>query len=212
MNVESIGGARYFVTFIDDSSRYTTIAMLRNRSDVLQAFKDYKRRVENQTGQRIKKLRTDNGKEYLSKNFKDFLREEGVQHQLCVEYTPQQNGMAERANRTLVEMARCIMLQANLPDSLWAEAMNTATFLRNRCATKCLDGVTPFEVRMQRKPYVGYFRTIGSKTIALNKRQRGKKFKPKGDEYLLVGYSEESKAYRETGNENCHQGTRCEIF
>lgn len=100
--------------------------------------------MKNQTGQRIKKLRTDNGKEYLSKDFNDFLKEEEIQHQLSVEYTPQQNEVAERANRTLV--ARCIMLQANLPDSLWAESINTAAYLRNRCATKNLDGITPFEV------------------------------------------------------------------
>lgn len=196
MSTESLGGAKYFVTFIDDCSRYTEAIMLRNRSDVLQAFKDYKRRVENQTGQRIKKLRTDNGREYLSKDFNNYLREEGIQRQLSVEYTPQQNGVAERANRTLVEMARCMMLQANLPDSLWAEAVNAAAHIRNRSATKSLNGITPIEAWSQRKPYVGYFRTIGSKTIALNKRQKGRKFQPKGDEYVLVGYSDESKAYR----------------
>lgn len=196
MSTESLGGAKYFVTFIDDCSRYTEVIMLRNRSDVLQAFKDYKRKVENQTGQRIKKLRTDNGREYLSKDFNSFLREEGVQRQLSVEYTPQQNGVAERANRTLTEMARCMMLQANLPDSLWAETVNAAAYLRNRSATKCLNGITPFEAWSQQKPYVGYFRTIGSKTIALNKGQKGRKFQPKGDEYVLVGYSDESKAYR----------------
>lgn len=149
MSTESIGGAKYFVTFIDDCSRYTETVMFRSRSDVFQAFKNYKRRVENQTGQRIKKLRTDNGREYLSKDFDNFLKEEGIQRQLSVEYTPQQNGVAERANRTLVEMARCLMLQVNLPDSLWAEAVNTGTYLRNRCATKCLDRITPFEVWTQ---------------------------------------------------------------
>jgi transposase InsO family protein len=196
MGTESLGGAKYFVTFIDDCSRYTETAMLRSRADVLQAFKDYKRKVENFTGRKIKKLRTDNGREYLSKNFENFLKEEGISRQLSVEYTPQQNGVAERANRTLVEMARCMMLQGNLPDSLWAEAVNTATYLRNRCATKCLNGITPFEAWSKRKPYVGFFRTIGSKAIALNKRQKRGKFQPKGDEYVLVGYSEISKAYR----------------
>jgi len=87
--------------------------MLRNRSDVLEAFKNYKLKAEKQTGQRIKKLRTDNGREYLSNAFKDFLRSEGISHQLSVEYTPQQNGVAEPKNRTLVEMARCMMLQGN---------------------------------------------------------------------------------------------------
>lgn len=78
MNVESLGGSRYFVTFIEDYSRYTETVMLHKRSDVLKAFRNYKRRVENQTGQRIKKLRTDNGKQYLSNDFKRFLEDKGI--------------------------------------------------------------------------------------------------------------------------------------
>lgn len=196
MNTESLGGAKYFVTFIDDHTRYTEVAMLRNKSDVLEAFKKYKRKVENYTGKRIKMLRTDNGGEFLSSAFTKFLEEEGVSRQLSVEYTPQQNGVAERANRTLVEMARCMKLQAKLPDSLWAEMIHTSVYLRNRCATKSLEDKTPLEAWTGRKPYVGFFRTIGSKVIALNKRHNRKKFLPKGDEYVMVGYSDESKAYR----------------
>lgn len=196
MNVESLGGAKYFVTFIDDCTRYTETTMLRNRSDALEAFKNYKQKAEKQTGQLIRKLRTDNGREYLSNAFKNFLKDEGITHELSIEYTPQQNGVAERKNRTLVEMARCIMLQGNLPQSLWAKAVNAATYLRNRCATKTLDGKTPFEAWSKCKPYVGFFRVIGSKAIVLNKAQRRGKFQPKGDEYVLVGYSEESKTYR----------------
>ena len=196
INTESLGGAKYFVTFTDDCTRYTETTMMRHRSEVLEAFKNYKVKVEKQTGRQIKKLRTDNGKEYLSNAFKDFLKNEGITHQLSVEYTPQQNGVAERKNRTLVEMARCIMLQGNLPQSLWAEAINAATYLRNRCATKTLDGKTPLEAWSKRKPYVGFFRVIGSKAIVLDKAQKRGKFQPKGDEYILVGYSDESKAYR----------------
>lgn len=133
------------MTFIDSCTGYTETTMLKNRSDVLEAFKNYKLKVEKQTGQRIKKLRTDNGREYLSNDFKNFLKSEGILHQLSVEYTPQQNGVAERKNRTLVEMARCILLQGNLPESLWAEAINAATYIRNRCATKTLNGKTPFK-------------------------------------------------------------------
>jgi len=133
MTVESLGGAKYFVTFTDDCTGYTETTMLHNRSDVLEAFKDYKRKVEKQTGQQIRKLRTDNEREYLSNKFKDFLKAEGIIHQLSVEYTPQQNGVAEWKNRTLVEMARCIMLQGNLPQSLWAEAINSATCAKQMC-------------------------------------------------------------------------------
>lgn len=136
INTESLGGAKYFATFTDDYTGYTETTMLRNRSDVLKAFKDYKRKVEKQTDQRIRKLRTDNGREYLSNDFKELLKTEGIIHQLSVEYTPQQNGVAERKNRTLVEMARYLMLQGNLPQSFWTEAINSATYLRNRCATR----------------------------------------------------------------------------
>lgn len=78
IKTQSLGGAKYLVTFINDATRYTETVMLKNRSDVLQAFKDYKRRVENQTGQRIKKLRTDNGTEYLSNSLQQFLTDEGI--------------------------------------------------------------------------------------------------------------------------------------
>lgn len=194
--VQSLGGARYFATFIDDNSRYIETVMLRQRSDILIAFKNYKKRIEKQTGCVIKRLRTDNGKEYVSNEFKRLLEEEGISRQLTVEYTPQQNGVAERANRTLVEMARCMMLEAKLPKSLWAEMINTATYLRNRCPTKLLDNKTPHEIWFGEKPYIGFLRIIGSKVIALNKRNNRKKFDPKGIEYRLVGYSQESKAYR----------------
>jgi len=139
IETESLGGGKYFVTFIDDFSRYTEVAILQNRSEVLQAFKDYKRRVEKETGHHIKKLRTDNAGEYKSREFTNFLREEGISRQLSVEYTPQQNGVAERANRTLVEMSRCLLLQANLLKSLWGEMINTSTFIRNRCPSRNLN-------------------------------------------------------------------------
>lgn len=145
MNTESLGGAKYFATFIDDFSRYTQTIMLRQQSDILTAFKNFKKRVEKETGCAIKRLRTDNGKECISKEFKKFLDDEGIARQLTVEYTLQQNGVAERANCTLVEMARCLMLQAKLPKSLWAEAVNAATFLRNRCPTQSLENKTPYE-------------------------------------------------------------------
>jgi len=194
MNVPSLGGARYFVTFIDDMSRYTEVIMLKKRSEVITAFKSYKKRAE--TGCQIKKIRTDNAKEYLSKEFNYFLEEEGIKRQLSVEYCPQQNGVAERANRTLVEMARCMLLQSGVPNSLWAEAINTAAYIRNRCPTKVLEDSTPIETWSNEKPYVGFMRIFGSKVVALEKKPFKSKFEPKGKKYILVGYSQESKAYR----------------
>lgn len=196
MNLPSLGGARYFITFIDDKTRYCEVKMLKQKSDALQAFKEYVRRVERQTGYRVKTLRTDNGREYMSGEFTAFLKTLGIKRELTVQYTPQQNGVAERANRTIVEMARCLIIESGLPQSLWAEAVNTAVFLRNRCPTKSLDKMTPFEAWTGRKPHVGFLRTFGSEAITLIKGHRMGKFQAKGQKCVMVGYSPESKAYR----------------
>lgn len=101
--------------------------------------------AERQTGCKIKALRSDNGREYINKRFDDFLKQHGIVRQLSVPYSPQQNGVAERANRTLVEMARSMLVHSNMPVFLWAEAVQTACYIRNRSPTMALIGMTPFE-------------------------------------------------------------------
>lgn len=159
------------------------------------AFKDYKAEVEKQTGKNIKCLRTDNGREYLNNDFDNSLRVNGIKRQLTVPYTPQQNGVAERANRTLIEMARTMLIHSGLSESFWAEAVRTSSYIRNRTTTKILHDKTPFEVWYGYKPAVGHFKVFGVKAIVLNKTTT-KKFAPKGTECIMIGYSEESKAYR----------------
>lgn len=155
----------------------------------------FKSQVERQTGKKLKTLRSDNGKEYVNFEFDAFLNECGIMRQLTVPYTPQQNGVAERANRTLVEMARTMMLHAGTPKSLWVEAINTAVYLRNRSPTSILGNITPYEVWYGRKPNVNHLRTFGCIAVALNKKQK-KNFDARGEEYIMVGYSNVSKAYR----------------
>lgn len=141
---------------------------------MLDTFKEYKARAEKQTGYKIKKLRTDNGTEYLSREFTDFLRKEGIARYLAMEYTPQQNGESERANRTLVEMTQCILFEANLPLSLWPEAINAAVYIRNRCPTRANVEATAHKIWTGQKPYVRFMRKIGSRVIALEKRANQK--------------------------------------
>lgn len=158
---KSVGGAKYFVTFIDDKSRMTFVYFLKNKSEVFQKFKMFITQVVRQTGCRIKTLRTDNGCEYLNSQFDSFLYEEGISRQLTVPYTPQQNGVVEKANRTLIEMARSMMVHAGFKEYLWAEAVNTAAYIRNRCPTRQLESRTPYEVRFGREPNVRHLRTFG---------------------------------------------------
>lgn len=194
-NVKSPGGSKYFVTFIDDFSRRIFVYIIKAKSDVLDTFKMFQKHVEKQTGRKIKTLRSDNGREYVNKEFDEALRNEGIGRQLTVPYTPQQNGIAERANRTLVEMARSMMVHSGVQQNLWAEAINTAAYLRNRCPTKILNDRTPYEIWFGRKPNIQHLRTFGTYAVALNKAGTGK-FEAKGKGYIMVGYSQVAKAYR----------------
>ena len=111
-------------------------------------------------------------------------------------HTPEQNGVAKRKNRTLIEMARCMLLQSELSKGFWAEAVATANYIRNRCPTTSLKGKTPFELWCQKLPCFTYFRAFGMKAYILNKNPRKEKLDPKAKCGTFIGYSEEAKAYK----------------
>lgn len=134
MQVESKGGSKYMLTFTDDFSRYTTAYFIKSKSEVLSKFIEYVNSVEKHTGHQIMKLnilaeedvkvlRSDNGGEYTSDKFTKFCADKGILHEFTVPYCPQQNGVAERLNRTIMEGARSMLYQAKLPLDFWAEAV-----------------------------------------------------------------------------------------
>lgn len=196
MRTASHSGARYFVTFTDDYSRYCEIFVLKQKSDVLESFKKFKNAAETYTGKKIKALQSDNGREYCNREFDKYLQECGIRRRLSAPHTPQQNGVSERKNRTLLEMARCMMKQAGVPPSFWAEAINTACYIRNRCPTKTLNGDIPCKIWFGRTPTVKHIRVFGSRAYVLMKGNSKGKFDSKSEECVLVGYSSEAKAYR----------------
>lgn len=198
IGVKSVGGSSYFITFIDDYSRYISTYFLKNKSDAYEAFIHFSGIAETQTGRKIKIVRSDNGKEFVNSKFKQHFAEKGIVHQTTVGYSPQQNGVSERANRTLVEMARCLLESSGLPQSLWGEAINTATYLRNRAPTKVLDDVTPYERWHGRQPSVSHLKTFGCDAVMLKKgpKPKGGKFLPKGEKIKFVGYQSHTKGYR----------------
>lgn len=134
--------------------------MLIDKNEVFDVFTKYKVFVETQTGKTIKNLQSDNGKEYVNNIFNDFLKNNGIERRLKFTHTPEQNGIAERRNRTLVELARCMLIESELPQSFWGEAINTANYIRNICASKCLEGKTVFEKWTRKTPNVSYFQKI----------------------------------------------------
>ena len=139
------GGFYYFITFTDDFSRYRYVYLLKNKSESFDKFKEYKAEVEKQIGGSIKTLRSDRGGEYLSQEFKSFLKECGIVSQLTPPGTPQWNGVYERRNRTLLDMVRSMMSLADLPISFWGYALDTASYTLNRVPTKTVQK-TPYEI------------------------------------------------------------------
>ena len=157
---------------------------------------EWKALVEKSSGKKLKTLRSDNGGEYTSKKFEDYLKSEGIRHERTIPKTPQQNGVAERLNRTLVESSRSMLLDAALPQTFWAEAISTAAYLRNRCPTRAVDEMTPYEAWYGVKPRVEHLRVFGCDAYAhIPKDERGK-FDAKARKCILVGYGRETKGYR----------------
>ncbi|CAL9014755.1 unnamed protein product [Prunus brigantina] len=128
----SISGMRYMVTFIDDFSRYVWVFFMKEKSDTFSKFKEFKEIVEGEMGKKIICLRTDNGGEYTSNEFCQYLRESRIRHQFTCANTPQQNGVAERKNRHLAEICRSMLHAKNVPGRFWAEAMRTAAHVINK--------------------------------------------------------------------------------
>ncbi|KAG6456369.1 hypothetical protein O3G_MSEX009690 [Manduca sexta] len=145
METPSAGGKKYFITFTDDYSRKVYVYFLKNKMDIKSVFEIFKEEVENELSRRIKILRSDNGKEFCNKEFSDYLAVSGIKHQTSTPYTPEQNGLSERMNRTLVERAKCMLFEAKLHKMYWAEAVATAAYLINRSPSRVLAEVTPYE-------------------------------------------------------------------
>ncbi|MCO5551463.1 hypothetical protein L7F22_004966 [Adiantum nelumboides] len=196
MRTPSVGNSLYFVTFIDDFSRFCWVYPLKAKSDVFAVFQHYVSMVENETGCKVQTLRTDRGGEYMSGAFKDFLGKKGIKHQCTMPYTPQQNGVAERKNRSLMEMARCMLKAKSLPHKLWMEAVACVAHVLNRCPTRALKTITPYESWYDRKPSVSYLRVFGCLAYAHIPQQLRGKLDDKAVKCIFVGYSSGSKGYR----------------
>ena len=196
VNTKSLGGAEYFLTFIDDFTHYTWVYVLNKKSDVFKCFVEWKALVENRSSRKLKILRTDNGGEYVSSEFGDYLRSEGIRHERTIPKTPEQNGVAERMNRTLVEAVHPMLADAKLPHSFWAEAVSTAIYLRNRSPTKALKDMTPFEAWTQEKPKIEHLRVFGCDAYAHIPKDERKRLESKSRKCIFVGYGESVKGYR----------------
>ncbi|KAK0585008.1 hypothetical protein LWI29_022138 [Acer saccharum] len=201
-SVSSTGGKQYFVTFIDDHSRKVWVYFLKHKSEVFDAFKRWKARVENETGLKIKKLHSDNGGEYEDSEFKRFCYLSGIKLSRTVPGTPQQNGIAERMNRTLTERARSMRLHSGLPKQFWAEAVNTAAYLINRGPSKPLDLAIPEEIWTGKEVKLSHLKVFGCVSYVHIGDHARNKLDAKSVKCTLVGYGEDEFGYKLWDDQN----------
>jgi transposase InsO family protein len=192
----SIGESKYCLVIVDDYSRFTWVFFLQEKSQTQETLKGFLRRAQNEFGLRIKKIRSDNATEFKNSQIEGFLKEEGIKHEFSSPYTPQQNGVVERKNRTLLDMARTMLDEYKTPDRFWAEEINTACYSINRLYLHQILKKTSNRLLTGKKPNVSYFRVFGSKCFILVKRGRKSKFAPKAVEGFLLGYDSNTRAYR----------------
>jgi hypothetical protein len=197
IRTKSLGSnSSYVLTYLCSKTEHSFVYLLKNKSEQEEKFKEFKSYYELLSGNKIKELRTDNGREYLSNAFQSFLREAGIKHNTSVEYCPQSNGKAERLNRTLVEKARCMLITANLDDNLWGAAVIAANYLRNISPSSVLNNKSPYEALYGKLPQMSHLRIFGCKAYPLKLNGKSGKFEPVARKNcIMIGYGDKEGVY-----------------
>nr|GEU51068.1 retrovirus-related Pol polyprotein from transposon TNT 1-94 [Tanacetum cinerariifolium] len=196
MRVASINGKRYVLVIIDDYSRCTWTHFLRSKDETPEVLINFLRLVQRGLHAQVRIVRTDKGTEFLNKTLHVYFASEGILHQTAVARTPEQNGVVERWNRTLVKAARTMLSTAKVHLFFWAEAIATACFTQNHSLVISRHEKTPYHIINDRKPSVKFFHIFGSLCYIVKDGENLDKIKEKGDACIYVGYSTQSRAYR----------------
>jgi hypothetical protein len=192
----SLSGYVYYVSFIDDYYRKTWVIFLKSKDEVFGKFKEFKALIENLPERKIKILRPDNGGEYTSKEFVRFCRDVGIKRELTTPYNPQQNGVVERKNGTIMEAVKTMIHDQDLPMHLWAEASRTIVYLQNKLSQSALGFKTPKEIFFGNKSEVSHLKIFGCPVFVHIPKEKRTKLDPSGKKGIFVGYCEVSKAFR----------------
>ncbi|KAK4392578.1 Retrovirus-related Pol polyprotein from transposon TNT 1-94 [Sesamum angolense] len=192
-NVPTHGGNKYFLSIIDNFSRKVFVFLMKQKSEVFEKFRNWKIFVENQTGKNLKTLRTDNGLEFCNQQFTSLCDEFGIKRHKTTPYTPQQNGVAERMNRTLLNKVRCLLISSGLSKTFWGEALSTAVYLINRSPSVPLLGKIPECMWTGKDVDISSLRIFGCSAFVL---QNGDKLDPRAKKCIFIGYPVGVKGYR----------------
>ena len=199
MPERSKSGYKHFLTIQDDASRETWAYLLRSKDEVLPNYKVWVAAAEakhSAAGHRVLAVRSDNGGEFISGAFDTLLEERGSHRERSTPYTPEQNGVAERVNRTLLNSMRTMLHDSPLDSSFWDEALRTAVYSHNRAPSRALGGMTPHQAWSGHKPRVGHMHAFGCVCFAHVAKVGRNKLAPRAHKCVFVGYESDMKAYR----------------
>jgi transposase InsO family protein len=196
MIVSSLNVYLYYVLFIDDHSRKTCIYFMKNKDGVLEKFQEFKAQLENLTRRNIKEIRSNNGGEYTSKDFRNFCIKEGIKKEYTYPYNPQQNGVAQRKNRIIIEETKSMIHDQSLPITLGVEACMTTLYVQKMSPHQILENINLEESFTGVKPEIGHFGIFGCPIYFHVPKKKRYKIQPLGRKGTFVGCNEYSKAYR----------------
>ena len=196
IGVTSPSGYNYWISFIDDYSRYKVLVPLKHKSDALVAFKSFKAHAENKTGKSIKCLRDDKGGEYMLNEFNTYLDACGIDRQHTCRNRPQQNRVAERANRLFAERIMALLNESGLSKKFWVECLAALVHVLNTCPTSALVKITPYEVWNGRKPNIGYLRVWGCVAYVHVQKDKCTKLGSHMEKCIFIGYPDGYKGWK----------------
>ncbi|GJW32971.1 putative ribonuclease H-like domain-containing protein [Tanacetum coccineum] len=196
MRVQSINGKKYILVIVDDYSRFTWVKFLRSKDETPAFVINLLKQLQVGLNKIVRFVRTDNGTEFVNKDLIDYYENVGITHEKTVPRTPQQNGVVERRNRTLVEAARTMLIFSKAPLFLWAEAVATACYTQNRSLIHTLHDKTPYELVHDKKPDLSFLCIFGALCYPTNDSEDLGKLKAKADIRFFVGYAPNRKGYR----------------
>ncbi|GJZ30193.1 putative ribonuclease H-like domain-containing protein [Tanacetum coccineum] len=194
--VSSLMNKKYCLVVTDDYSRFTWVFFLASKDETSDILKSFITQIENLVDKNVKIIRCDNGTEFKNRVMSEFCKKKGIKREFSVARTPQQNGIAKRRNRILIEAARTMLADSKLPTTFWAEAVNTACYVQNRVLVVKPHNKTPYELFRGRTPSLSFMKPFGCHVTILNTLDHLSKFDGKSDDVFFVGYSLNSKAFR----------------
>jgi hypothetical protein len=202
---QNLKGESYFMLLIDDYTRMTWVTFLKEKPDAFEKFKSFKGLIENETDLKIKRLRSNKGGEFTSYEFEEFCENHGIKSHFSSARAPRKNGVVERKNKKLQEMAKTMLNESKLPDTFWREAISTTIYILNRVQIRVKINETPYELWKGRPTAVKYFKVFGIKCYIKRNEDNLGKFDYRIDEGIFLGYSFGSKAYK------CYNKIFCKV-